>query len=262
MLFSQSFEKKAKYLDSIVSKADTIFILFTKEINFVQSEVPIYQFQIEIEKLKEYGKIEFDTLNDGRLIYKNLPGQSSSKYVYDTIRRKKQPLIFEDDDFRKYNQSDSKKNTKIIGYEKRTCLNNDNRISQDFCSGDSFYKYVFYHSYVKPEYQKKYRDYIQSRDLQYKKYGVRYSGRSPNVESGTTSFIDLKISSIGKNNLLFFVDSFYDNIRGDKVRKITLPYLDAILKPNKVYFLKINCNYDGKEDIFEEVKYQKYITDA
>ncbi|MFC6269565.1 hypothetical protein [Frigoriflavimonas asaccharolytica] len=77
MVLSQQsdYERKSKYLDSVVSKSDTIFLVFNKEINFVQSEVPIYEHQIDIHKFKKFERIIFDTLKDGRIVPKNLPGE-------------------------------------------------------------------------------------------------------------------------------------------------------------------------------------------
>lgn len=250
---NSDYKLKTKHLDSLVSKADTIFILFDKEINFVQFDVPIYDFQIEKEKFRDYEKFEYDTLKDGRLIYKNLPGQFDRKSTNNPIR-KQQQLIFENDVFKMYNQHHSKKNRNTIGYENRTCLNDNNTIFNDECNANSFYKYTFYHSYIKHEYQKKYLDYIKYRDFSYKKYGVRYSGRSPNIESGAIGSVKANIKVIGEKSLFFFIDSTDENLRDGKVMRISLPFLDAILKPNKVYFLRTNHNYNGKGSIFEEVK--------
>ena len=261
LLFSQDFKKKAKYLDSIVSKADTVFLIFTKEINFIQSEVPIYDFQIEKSKLNHHGNIDYDTLSNGILTYKNLPNEKRSNLNFKNYSHIESagPLLFENDEFKKYNENYW--NKKVIGYEKRTCVNDDNRILQNRCSDDSFYKYIFYHSYVKSEFQKKYQDYIRNRDSKFKKYEVRYSGRSPNLESGAIGFTEIRTLSISGNNLLFFIDSYYENIIGRQNRRITLPYLSSILKPDKVYYLKTNYSSNGNEDIFEEVKYQKYSID-
>lgn len=258
ILFSQDYQRRVKYLDSIVSRADTIFLVFTKEINYIQSDVPIYDSQIDLNKFKEHDKKYYDTLKSSKVIYKNLPTESESK-GFNGILKKKKSLIFENDEFRMYNQYQSKK---IIGYEKRICLNSNNRISQNTCSVDSNYNYIFYHSYIRPQYIKKYIDYIRFRDLSFKSYNVRYSGYSPNIESGAIEFTGTKVFSSGNNNLLFFIDDLYENIKGKQTKRIALPYLNAILKENKVYFIKTSTDVNSEEQIFEEVKYQKFVTDA
>lgn len=165
MVLSQQsdYERKSKYLDSVVSKSDTIFLVFNKEINFVQSEVPIYEHQIDIHKFKKFERIIFDTLKDGRIVPKNLPGEYDRQIQnYNVVKKIKQPLIFENNYFRNYNQTPIKINKKLIGYEKRTCINDNNRVYERSCGGDSFYKFVFYHSSVKPEFQNKYLESILS----------------------------------------------------------------------------------------------------
>ena len=252
------YERTSKYLDSIVSKADTIFIVFTKEINFVQSEVPIYEHQIDFNKFEDYDKKTYDTLADGRLISKNLPSEFDvmKKINHDSIQKVRKTLIFENSNFRNYNQLPFNTNKKLIGYEKRTCLNENNRAYENDCGGDSNYKIIFYHSYIKPGFHNKYIDYVKKRDIKYKKYDERYSRFIP--VSGATGFTGIQMLDSSKNNLLFYIDTFYFNYRGNhKNKKIMLLHLASILKKNKVYYLKTGFDSNGKEDIFEEVTYQK-----
>ncbi|MFC6269535.1 hypothetical protein [Frigoriflavimonas asaccharolytica] len=69
------------------------------------------------------------------------------------------------------------------------------------------------------------------------------------------------VNNVSKN-LLFYIDSFYVNFMSEhKFKTIILPYLNSILKKDKVYFLKTGYDINLKEDVFEEVTYQKYIID-
>lgn len=110
--------------------------------------------------------------------------------------------------------------------------------------------------------KKKYIDYIKFRDENFKRYNIRYSGYSPNFESGAINFKLKKNLKAIENNALFFIVDFSESEQNLRRNIITLPYFKSILREGKVYFMRIETIADqNKNQLFEEVKFQKYLTD-
>ena len=109
------------------------------------------------------------------------------------------------------------------------------------------------------EFNEKYLDYVRYRDQNYKSYEVRYSGYSPNVESGALSFTDISNFLKSKNYVMLFIckNSKKSN---DLSVKINIEELDVVLKKGKIYYINLESTNDEKL-LFKEYKFQKYISD-